>query len=307
MPLRGINGNGIACPRRLSPGADFPADYSGPSVLRSAITIATPEGESIMTVTRKAARPARKSTKGVTGVEIKVTIQPDQELRALRSLELNEDTAEIRVIYFYDTVELDLTDAGVVLRARLTKGDADDSTIKIRPVDPARIPPRWSKLDGFKIEADQTGNRIVCSASLTAPQKRDEIDEAAKGKRPVGKLFSKEQSLFLSELYPQQVDFERLQPLGPIRVLCWKTRHKNFPYALTAEEWRLPDGDDLIEVSIKVAPGEAAKAQRAFESHLRTLGLDPAGAQQTKTRTALEYFARALKSTRKKSTAKKSN
>ena len=75
---------------------------------------------------------------GVEGVEIKVTVRPSEELRSLRALELDEDSAEVRIIYFYDTVELDLYDSGVVLRARLVKGDDDDSTVKIRPVEPGR-------------------------------------------------------------------------------------------------------------------------------------------------------------------------
>jgi hypothetical protein len=86
------------------------------------------------------------------------------------------------------------------------------------------------------------------------------------------------------------IKFEQLKTLGPIRVLLWKTRHEGFPYELTSEEWRLPDGQDLLEVSIKVKPDESQKAMKAFEKHLRELGLDPHGAQETKTRTALEYF-----------------
>jgi len=77
-------------------------------------------------------------------------------------------------------------------------------------------------------------------------------------------------------------------------VLRWKTRHKGFPWDLTSEEWRLPNGDDLLEISIKVEPEEAEKAQSAFDEHLRGLGVDPGGAQETKTRTALAYFASAL-------------
>ncbi|MFO1205090.1 MAG: hypothetical protein U1E63_05080 [Burkholderiales bacterium] len=72
-------------------------------------------------------------------VEIKVTIRPDQELRAVRAMELNEDTAAVRIIYFYDTPRLELFNAGVVLRARLVKGDDDDSTVKFRPVEVAKI------------------------------------------------------------------------------------------------------------------------------------------------------------------------
>jgi hypothetical protein len=228
-------------------------------------------------------------------VEIKVTVRPDQELRAERSMELNEDSADVRVIYFYDTPRLDLFRAGVALRARLVKGDDDDSTVKFRPVDAGAIPEEWKECEGFKLEADCVGPRVVCSASLTVVQKRDEIDQVAKGKRPIHRLFSKEQERFLSDFYKGKVDFEKLRVMGPIRVLRWKSEHDDFPHELTTEEWRLPDGDDLVEVSIKVPPGQAGRAQKAFDRHLRKLGLDPEGAQETKTRTALGYFAKELR------------
>ncbi|MGH7495813.1 MAG: hypothetical protein ACREOO_25935 [bacterium] len=231
---------------------------------------------------------------GVQGVEIKVTIRPDQELQGLRALRLDEDSAEVRMIYFYDTAKLDLYNAGVVLRARLVKGDDDDSTVKFRPVEPGKVSPNWCKMAGFKLEADSVGDRVVCSASLTVRQKRDEIEEVAKGERPIQKLFSTEQRSFLREFLPQPVAFEQLKPLGPIQVLRWKTKHEEFPYELASEEWRLPNGEDLLEVSIKIKPDEATEARQAFERHLRELGLDPAGAQETKTRTALEYFAKQL-------------
>lgn len=231
---------------------------------------------------------------GVGGVEIKVTVRPDEELKGLRVFKLNEDNAEVRVIYFYDTPKLELFNSGLVLRARLVKGDDDDSTVKIRPVDPEQVSDQWRQLEDFKVEADRTGDKVVCSASLTAIQKRNEIDEVAEGKRPLEKLFSKEQILFMNEFYPHAVDLNELKPLGPIRVLRWKTEHEDFPHEFTVEEWRLPNGEDLLEVSIKVPPSEAAAANTVFEEHLRSLGLDPEGAQSTKTRTALEYFAQTL-------------
>ena len=80
-------------------------------------------------------------------------------------------------------------------------------------------------------------------------------------------------------------------------MLRWKLTQKGFPHELTLEEWRLPDGEDLVEVSIKTSPKAALQAQKDFESHLRKLGLDPEGAQETKTRTALNYFAKAFRDT----------
>jgi hypothetical protein len=231
----------------------------------------------------------------ITGVEIKVTLRGDEELRGVRVLKPNKDSAEIRVIYFYDTPSLDLYNTGVLMRARLIKGAHDDSTIKIRPIEPAAVPQNWTGLPGFKMEADSTRNRVVCSGSFTTVQKREEIGDVAKGKRPIQKLYSPNQERFLNHFYPRPVNFAALRVLGPIRVLRWKTRHREFPHELTSEEWRLPHGEDLLEVSIKVEPDEAERGRQAFETHLQELGLDLAGAQQTKTRIALPRLARMLK------------
>ncbi|MEP7270209.1 MAG: hypothetical protein ABI882_01835, partial [Acidobacteriota bacterium] len=219
------------------------------------------------------------ATQGIEAVEIKVTMRPDQELQALRALKLDEDSAEIRIIFFYDTPKLTLFKAGIVLRARLVKGDADDTTVKIRPVIPQAVGEGWKRVAGFKVEADRTGERVVCSASLTQMRKRSEIDAAAEGRRSIEKLFSKDQMRLVAESSAKPIDFAALQVMGPIRVLCWTTVHKGFKHKLTSEEWRLPDGEDLLEVSIKVKPADAAKAQEEFENHLRGLGLDPHGAQ----------------------------
>jgi len=231
----------------------------------------------------------------VDAVEIKRTIRPDQELRAVRAMEVDEDTADVRLIYFYDTPDLDLFKAGVVLRARLVKGDADDSTVKFRPVEAVSISKDWRRLKGFKLEADWVGDHAVCSASLTELQQRGEIDKVAKGSRAIGKLFSNDQERFLSELCRSPLDFGELRVMGPIRGLRWKSKHETFPHELTLEEWRLPHGEDLVEVSIKTPANEAHQARKEFDTHLRELGLDPEGAQNTKTRTALEYFARIFK------------
>lgn len=241
----------------------------------------------------KARERRARSLADIDMVEIKVTVRPDQELRAARALAVNEDTAEVRIIYYYDTPLLDLFEAGVALRARLVKDDDDDSTVKFRPVDAAKIAEEWRQLKGFKLEADRVGRRVVCSASLAVMQKRDEIEAVAQGKRPIEKLFSQDQERFLGAFYPGVIDFGKLCVLGPIRVLRWKLTQKDFPHELTLEEWRLPDGEDLVEVSIKTTAAEATRARTQFDRHLRALGLDPEGAQKTKTRTALNCFAKA--------------
>lgn len=240
------------------------------------------------------ANPEAAAFAGVDAVEIKVTIRPEEELRAERALQVDEDTAEVRVIYFYETAGLALYEAGIALRARLVKGDDDDSTVKFRPIEPTRISPEWRALDDFKLEADWVKEEPVCAASLTARQEKDEIEKVAAGAREIAKLFSRDQERFLEAFAPWPVDYGQLSVMGPIRALRWKVKHDGFPQEMTVEEWRLPDGEELVEVSIKVPPATALAARRAFEQHLTSLGLDPAGAQESKTLRALRYFAGKL-------------
>ena len=233
-----------------------------------------------------------RATAGTEVIEVKLTVAERHEPLVLRKLGLERDDAERRRIFFYDTRSLALYRRGIALRAREMDGEECDSTVKIRPVEPKRIANKWRKRSGFKLEADAVGGKVICSASFTVPQQPKEIDEVASGARPIAKLFSAEQEEFLQELAPIAVDFTKLVPLGPVAALRWKSEDERIPYELCAEEWRLPDGHDLIELSIKAKRAEAAAARAAFEGFLAELGIErDSNAQQTKTRTMLEYFA----------------
>jgi hypothetical protein len=232
-----------------------------------------------------------KATAGTDAVEVKVTVVDRDETLALRKLGLSPKKAQQRRIFFYDTRKLDLFKKGVCLRARETDGTECDSTVKIRPVQPKRVADKWRREGGFKLEADAVGSAVIRSASFTIAQKRKEVAQVAKGSRPIAKLFSGDQEAFLAAMAPIAIDFTKLVALGPVAVRRWKFRHDGLPYELCAEEWRLPDGRDVIEISIKVDRVEAAAAQAALEAFLADFGIDPETRQQTKTRTALEFFA----------------
>jgi hypothetical protein len=243
-----------------------------------------------LSTTGRAGRAA-KATAGTEAIEVKVTVAERHESLALRKLGLERDDAERRRIFFYDTRILDLYRRRIVLRARETDGDECDSTVKIRSVEPKRIAKKWRQKNGFKVEADAVAGKVIRSASFTVPQQSKEIDEVASGARPIAKLFSAEQEEFLQELAASPVDFAKLAPLGPVAALRWKFRNEGIPYELCVEEWRLPDGRDLVELSIKAKRAEAAAAQAALEGFLGELGIEAARGQQTKTRIALECFA----------------
>ena len=84
-------------------------------------------------------------------VEIKVTIRPDQELRAERAMELNEDTAEVRVTYFYDTRGSPCSKRGLRCGPDWSRG-----TMMTPPSSSARWNPQASPKNGSTIERIQT-------------------------------------------------------------------------------------------------------------------------------------------------------
>lgn len=235
---------------------------------------------------------AARATAGTAAIEVKVTVAERHEDNALRKFGLERRDAEQRRIFFYDTRKLDLYKKGIALRARESEGDACDSTVKIRPVEPEHVDAKWRKKDGFKLEADAVGKKVVRSASFTCPQQPKEIEEVASGARPIGKLFTGDQEEFLNEMAPMTVDFSKLVALGPVAARRWKFEHPGLPYELCAEEWLLPSKQDLIEISIKTKVEEAAAAQAALHGFLEEIGLAAQTGQQTKTRIALEYFAK---------------
>jgi len=226
----------------------------------------------------------------IRAVEVKITARIEDEDLVLGLLKDRGGEPQERTVYFFDTPKLELFDVGLVLRARKVKGDVDDTTVKIRPVDPARIPIDWMETEGFEVEMDRVGDTQIISAKLTAEQDAGEIDEAVAGERPLQKLFSADQERLIAEFGPKEVGWEALTPMGPIAVQKWKIDPKKLGHEVVVERWRLPDKSDLVELSIKVQPGQATAAADSFLSYLESLGVEVGGDQQTKTRGALTFF-----------------
>jgi hypothetical protein len=226
----------------------------------------------------------------IGAIEVKITARAQDEDRVRAALDSAGVEAERRDIYFFDTPGLDLFESGLVLRARRIEGGADDSTVKLRPVDPATVAEHWKDTPGFEVELDAVGDTAICSAKLTVDQHGGEIEEVAAGTRAIRKLFSKEQERLIEEHRPQDVGWEHLSVFGPVTVRKWEVDVPDFDYEITVEEWVLPDDSDLVELSVTAAPNEAADAGEGFLRVLRERGLDTEGDQQTKTRSALLYF-----------------
>jgi hypothetical protein len=134
----------------------------------------------------------------------------------------------------------------------------------------------------------------VCSASLKTACRNDEVQTVARGERPLRKLFSKEQRKFFAAHAPEGLELDELSLLGPILVLKLKFRPADYDRKLVAELWSYPDNSRILELSTKCAPAEAFQVSLDSKAFLRDRGVELSGEQQTKTKTALEYFSKSL-------------
>lgn len=228
---------------------------------------------------------------GVDAIEIKMTVQDAQVDEALNRYGLNIDNDEERYIYFFDTPDLVLFEAGMLARARRIVGEPHDSTVKFRPVLPATIPERWRAVDGFKLEADASETGVMKSASLTTGVPKGLIKQVVAGNKPIEKLFTREQEEFLSSIGGRPIDYRRLRVFGPLQAHRWKFEDPACPWEMTAELWKRADGARLMELSIRAPVVQAAVAIAGFAAHLAEIGAERDLAQQSKARWALQYPA----------------
>jgi hypothetical protein len=229
-------------------------------------------------------------------VELKLTIPLDDQRSAADALDLDPLDAEIRQVFFFETPELALFEAGVVARARRVQRKGDDSVVKLRPVVPAEMPDEFRQSPNMMVEVDAMPGGFVCSGSLKRDlQSATKVREAARGDRPVRKLFSKEQRAYFAAHAPEGIELDQLEIFGPIFVLKAKSVPAGAKRKLVAEVWLYPDNTRILELSTKCAPDEAFDVAARSRAFLAERGIDLSGEQQTKTRTALEYFSQAAR------------
>jgi hypothetical protein len=115
------------------------------------------------------------------------------------------------------------------------------------------------------------------------------------GERPLRKLFTKEQRALFAEHAPSGVTFSDLAVLGPIPLMKLRMSPNALGRKLVAELWLYPDGTRILELSTKCAPAEALRVAMEAKAFLAERDIDLSGKQQTKTRTALNFFSKEVR------------
>ena len=233
--------------------------------------------------------------KGSDSIELKLTIPETDQMSTLRKLGIDPLDAQIRQVFFFDTPDLTLNKAGVVVRARRSQGRDDDSTVKLRPVVPSNLSSKLRKMDTFKVEVDAMPGGHVCSGSLSSILKPTSVRSVHHGDRAISKLFSPEQVAYYKEPAPEGIELDDLTLLGPIIVFKLKSVPSGFSQKLTTELWMYPDNSRVLELSTKTVPAQGFNLAMEVRNFLYERGIQGAEEPITKTSKALSYFSEKAK------------
>jgi hypothetical protein len=233
-------------------------------------------------------------TSAADTVELKTSVPDSAQRSALKALDLDPLEAQIRQVFFFDTPDLRLDAQGLVVRARRIQGKGDDTVIKLRPVDPSRLPAELRSSPSFGVEVDAMPGGFVCSASLKGIPLKAAVKQVTDGRARISKLFSKEQRALFAAHAPAGVELDQLAILGPIFVLKIKWPPTGFNRKLVVELWLYPDDSRILELSTKCLPNEAFQVAAETRAFLSSRGIDLTGQQAPKTRRALDYFSSQL-------------
>jgi len=233
--------------------------------------------------------------KGANSIELKLSVPLTGHRATIKSIGLDPVEAQPRQAFFFDTPDLALNRAGVVVRARRIQGGDADTVVKLRPVDPSAIDPDLRRSAAFKVEVDVMPGGFVCSASFKGVCSGKEVLDVSSGAMPLRKLFSKEQRAFYDAHAPAGVTMDKLVILGPTFLLKAKHQPKDFDRPITIEMWLYPDGSRILEISTKCLPKEGFQVGAEFKSYLAARGIVLGADQAPKTKTALEFFSAELK------------
>jgi hypothetical protein len=223
-------------------------------------------------------------------VELKLTV-PDSDIHSTtQKLGLDTLDAQIRQVVFFDTRDLTLHNAGIVVRARRIQGGAGDTVVKLRPVRPDQLSEDLRTAKRFGVEVDAIPGGFVCSASMKGKSSAAKIGKVLDGSLGIRDLLSKRQRAIYKEHTPADLKLRHLAILGPLTLFKLRWQPADLDRRMVAELWLYPDGSRILELSTKCLPVETFDVAVRTSAYLSQIGIDLTGEQQTKTKTALQYF-----------------
>jgi hypothetical protein len=222
-------------------------------------------------------------------VELKFTVA-DASHEAARAA-LGVGSERIRNVYYLDTPDLTLRHHGVLVRVRGGQRP-NDSVVKLRPIEPSRVPAVLRRAASFTVEVDLTPDSFICSGALKRRLGRHAVERAVNGAQGLRTLFSEQQLTLLAGRLPSHLTVDGLEALGPVEVHRTRPRHDGPGRGLELQEWTYPDGSCLLEVSTRCTAEHLLQTAAHAKSFLDRHEIALAGPCPTKADATLAYFTR---------------
>lgn len=229
---------------------------------------------------------------GAKPVELRMTIPVPvpQGHTTFEAIGLDPIEAQPRQAFYFDTPDLALCRAGLVVRARRIPGGRADTVVRLFTVDSTTIAADSSRSDDLEVEVDSTLDGLVGSASIRGRTRGRHVLDVIAGTTSLTTILSPAQCAFFDAHAPAGVTLDLLVGHGPILLLRTKRRVKELDRRLVVELWHEPDGGRVVELSTQCSLEECAQVSVALESFVASCGLSATSDQAIRTTTELELL-----------------
>jgi hypothetical protein len=206
------------------------------------------------------------------GAEAKLLISSNQTQKALAALRAGQPSS--RLVYLYDTDQLELLSHGLIVRLRA--GVQGDLTLKLRSNKKEACNCQSEGGEASKCEADLVGNEVLTSYSIrgswkSLPTTGEEVQSA----------LSAEQVKLL-QVAGLSVDWPRVKPIVEIQSTDWEARPEGRLKKVTIELWEW-SGGTILELSAKADFQKGTEVLRELRALAENSGLSVPQNQIAKT------------------------
>ncbi len=185
----------------------------------------------------------------------------------LKALPPEPGKGEEYTVHFFDRQPLLLFGKGLIVRMRQRSEKTGDATFKVRGDDAASTFKQFGDVTkDRKLEGDQNvGAKVKESFSITSEPPLAKIADVLAGAVRLSAAFEPDAARLLDAA-------GELGMYGPIAARKWKVKLAGFDGKVTVEWWKT-GAVELIELSDKVAAGDAGGFANALGEHMQLLGL----------------------------------
>ena len=208
--------------------------------------------------------------------------------------------ARLRQVVFFDTPDLTLTRRGITLWASRIQRRPASAGITFHPWGTGRlVAPDQAVADvprdlhDFELEVDAVPGGYACAATRRTTLDDVELKDALAGRRPIGKLYTKDQRTLLKRLTSDEFRSDNLLLLGPINVFRMRFAGLGFDRSGFAELWNYPEGSRILKLTTKCSLAAVFDVAAATRTHLDAHGMGGLAEPHRNTASALERLARA--------------